>query len=136
MNMSEPLLLLMADVVLVLHVIFVAFVVLGLLVIYLGYFCQWQWVRHKVWRIAHLAAVGYVVVQSWLGLVCPLTVWERALREKAGEVTYAGSFIQHWLHRLLFFEAPDWVFVLVYGVFGTLVLASWFVVRPHKHMRQ
>ncbi|MFO7908744.1 MAG: DUF2784 family protein [Halomonas sp.] len=67
--MSEPLLLLMADVVLVLHVIFVAFVVLGLLVIYLGYFCQWQWVRHKVWRIAHLAAVGYVVVQSWLGLL-------------------------------------------------------------------
>jgi len=134
--MSEPLLLLMADGVLVLHVIFVAFVVLGLLAIYLGYFYQWQWVRHRVWRIAHLAAVGYVVVQSWLGLVCPLTVWERALREKAGEVTYAGSFIQHWLHRLLFFEAPDWVFVLVYSVFGTLVLASWFVVRPLRHMQQ
>lgn len=127
--MSRPVLLLMADGVLVLHVLFVAFVVFGLLAIYAGYFFQWQWVRQRIWRVAHLVAIGYVVVQSWLGIVCPLTVWEMALREKAGGAVYAGSFIQHWLQSLLFFNAPDWVFVLLYTGFGSLVLASWFVVR-------
>ena len=128
--MSRPVLLLMADGELVLHVLFVAFVVFGLLAIYAGYFFQWQWVRQRIWRVAHLVAIGYVVVQSWLGIVCPLTVWEMALREKAGGAVYAGSFIQHWLQSLLFFNAPDWVFVLLYTGFGSLVLASWFVVRP------
>ncbi|MGS2743306.1 DUF2784 domain-containing protein [Halomonas sp. LS-001] len=132
--MSRQILLLMADGVLIFHILFVAFVVFGLLAVYAGYFLQWQWVRHRVWRVAHLLAIGYVVVQSWLGIVCPLTVWEMALREKAGGAIYAGSFIQHWLQNLLFFNAPDWAFVLVYTVFGSLVLASWFVVRPQKRM--
>ncbi|MGY4879598.1 DUF2784 domain-containing protein [Vreelandella aquamarina] len=130
--MSQQMLLMLADGVLIFHILYVAFVVFGLLAVYAGYFFQWQWVRHRVWRVAHLLAIGYVVVQSWLGIVCPLTTWEMALREKAGEAVYSGSFIQHWLQNLLFFDAPNWVFVLVYSVFGSLVLASWFVVRPHK----
>lgn len=130
--MPQQMLLMMADGVLIVHVLFVVFVVFGLLAVYAGYFLQWQWVRQPVWRVAHLLAIGYVVVQAWLGIVCPLTTLEMALREKAGEVVYSGSFIQHWLQNLLFFDAPDWVFVLVYSVFGSLVLASWFVVRPQK----
>ena len=63
-------------------------------------------------------------------MICPLTIWEMALREKAGAAVYAGSFIQHWLHKLLYWQAPDWVFIVVYTVFGALVLASWFIVRP------
>lgn len=131
--MSQQMLLMLADGVLIIHVLFVVFVVFGLLAVYAGYFFQWQWVRQPVWRVAHLLAIGYVVVQSWLGIVCPLTTLEMALREKAGVDVYSGSFIQHWLQNLLFFDAPNWVFVLVYSVFGSLVLASWFVVRPHKH---
>lgn len=130
--MSQQMLLMLADGVLIIHVLFVVFVVFGLLAVYVGYFFQWQWVRRRVWRVAHLLAIGYVVVQSWLGIVCPLTTWEMALREKAGEAVYSGSFIQHWLQNLLFFDAPEWAFVLVYSVFGSLVLASWFVVRPQK----
>ena len=53
-----------------------------------------------------------------------------ALREKAGVETYSGSFIQHWLQSLLYYSAPEWVFILVYTVFGALVLASWFLFRP------
>lgn len=132
MMFTPWLLLLLADTLLIIHVLFVAFVVLGLFAVYAGYFLNWQWVRNRVFRIAHLGAIGYVVVQSWLGAVCPLTTWEMALRAEAGVATYAGSFIQHWLQRLLYYNAPDWVFMVVYTVFGGLVLASWFVVRPNK----
>lgn len=129
--MSEPsLLLLAADAILIVHVFFVAFVVLGLVVIYLGWLLAWPWVRHRLFRIAHLAAIGFVVIQVWLGAICPLTLWEAALRTEAGAESYSGSFIQHWLHRLLFYSAPDWVFVLLYTSFGGLVLLSWYLVRP------
>lgn len=133
--MPSSLLLLLADAVLLLHVLFVAFVVLGLLAIYLGGILGWRWVRHRRFRLVHLGAIGYVVVQAWLGAVCPLTTLEMALRAEAGSATYAGSFIQHWLQRLLYYTAPEWVFVAVYTLFGSLVLASWWVVRPFTRKR-
>lgn len=127
---EQSLLLLLADALLLIHVLFVGFVVLGLVAIYLGFFLHWRWVRNRWFRILHLMAIVIVVLQSWLGLICPLTIWEMALREKAGAAVYAGSFIQYWLHQLLYWQAPDWVFIVVYTVFGALVLASWFIVRP------
>ncbi|MDN7132574.1 DUF2784 domain-containing protein [Halomonas sp. MC140] len=130
--MSELFSLRLADVVLSVHVLFVAFVVLGLFAVYLGFFLSWQWVRHRVWRIIHLCAIGYVVGQAWLGAVCPLTTLEMTLREKAGAIAYSGSFIQYWLQSLLYYSAPEWVFIMVYTIFGGLVLASWFVVRPNR----
>ena len=131
----ELLLLLLADVILVVHVLFVCFVVFGLVAVYLGYFLNWLWVRNLSFRLLHLLAIGIVVLQSWLGVICPLTIWEMALRKEAGAGTYAGSFIQHWLHQLLFYTALDWVFILLYSAFGLLVLASWFLVRPKRHLR-
>ena len=126
----ESLLIVLADATLVVHVFFVLFVVLGLAAIYLGYFLQWQWVRNRVFRILHLIAIGMVVVQSWVGAICPLTVWEMELRAEAGTATYSGSFIQHWLQSLLYYSAPQWVFIALYTGFGGLVVVSWFVVRP------
>lgn len=122
----------LADAILIVHVAFVGFVVLGLAAVYLGHFRGWSWVRNFWFRAAHLVAISIVVVQSWAGIVCPLTDWEMALRARAGAETYAGSFIQHWLHALLYFDAPDWVFIVVYTLFGALVLGSWYFVRPQR----
>ena len=124
--------LIFADAILFIHAVFVVFVVLGLLLICVGGLRNWSWVRNLWFRLAHLLSVGIVVLQSWLGLLCPLTVWEVALREKAGDVVYTGSFVAHWLESLLYYRAPDWVFVLVYTAFGMFVIASWFFVRPHR----
>ena len=121
---------LMADSLLLLHLLFVLFVVAGLLVIYLGWFFEWRWVRNPWFRIIHLLGITVVVVQSWLGMICPLTIWEMSLRAKAGDHVYEGSFVSHWMQTLLYYEAPFWVFILIYTVFGGLVLASWFIVRP------
>jgi len=100
--------------------------------IYLGYFLKWSWVRNRTLRILHLLSIGIVVVQSWLGMICPLTIWEMAIREKLELDVYSGSFIQHWLQSLLYYHAPEWVFIVLYTIFGSLVLTSWFVVRPNK----
>lgn len=128
--MSDTVLLLLADTILAIHFLFVLFVVLGLVAVYLGYFLAWRWVRKKSFRICHLIAISVVVLQSWLGAVCPLTIWEMALRQKAGAATYAGSFVQHWLQYLLYYSAADWVFIALYTSFGALVLFSWYLVPP------
>lgn len=122
----------LADVVLVAHVGVVAFVVLGALAIALGGWQRWRWVRGRRWRLAHVALMGVVALQAWLGALCPLTVWEQALRRRAGEATNEGSFIEHWLSRLIFFEAPWWVFVAAYTAFAMLVLLLWRVVPPRR----
>lgn len=130
---SSRLYSLVADVILVTHVLFVAFVVLGLVLVYAGFFLAWQWVRNLWFRSGHLVAVGIVVLQSWFGFICPLTTWEMHLRAKAGESFYDGSFVAHWLHQLLYFQAPPWVFFACYTAFGGLVLLSWFLVRPNTN---
>ena len=121
-----------ADLLLFTHALFVAFVILGLLLITAGRLLSWSWVRNPWFRLVHLIAIGVVVLQSWLGVICPLTIWEMALREKAGDTAYAGAFIAHWFETIFYYRAPAWVFVLCYTVFGLLVLVSWFWVRPRS----
>jgi hypothetical protein len=122
--------LLLADAVLILHALFVAFVVFSLFLVLGGGLFGWGWVRNLWFRLAHLLAIGIVVLQSWLGIICPLTHWEMELRALGGETVYAGSFVAYWLHRILFYQAPDWVFTLIYSLFAALVAASWYWVRP------
>mgnify|MGYP001812166826 CR=1 FL=1 len=129
---SDFLLLLLADALLFIHVMFVVFVVIGLVLILAGKLADWSWVRNPWFRLAHLVAIGIVTVQSWVGVICPLTTWEMALRARAGDATYPGSFIAHWLETILYYEAPAWVFTICYTVFATAVVISWIWVRPRR----
>jgi hypothetical protein len=123
--------LLAADAILLLHVLFVVFVVTGLLLILAGKLLSWGWVRNWWFRVIHLVAIGIVVLQSWLGVICPLTTLEMFLRSKAGDTTYAGSFVAHWLESILYYQAPAWVFAACYTAFAAVVVLSWVWVRPH-----
>jgi len=119
-----------ANLVLLLHFAFVLFVVGGLLLIVLGGVRQWAWVRNLHLRLLHLAATLFVIGESWLGLVCPLTALELRLRTLAGQRTYDGDFIAYWVSQAMFFSAPPWVFTLCYSAFGALVLLSWWCFPP------
>ena len=117
---------LLADLVLALHLGVVAFVVGGLVAIVLGGLRGWPWSADPRFRLAHAAAIGFVVAEAWIGLACPLTTLEMALRRRAGGTAYAGGFVEHWLQRLLYWDAPAWAFTLAYTLFGLLVvLAGW-----------
>ena len=113
-----------------LHFGIVLFVVLGLPAIILGNVLGWSWVNRRGWRIAHLAAIGVVVAQAWLGRYCGLTELESWLRERAGQVGYQGGFVQHWVQRVMYYEAPMWVFGAVYTGFGALVAWAWWRYPP------
>ena len=92
-----------ADMVLLLHVLFVVFVVLGLVLVLIGGARQWAWVRNPWFRLLHLLAIAVVVLQAWLGQLCPLTHLEVALRQRAGDAVYSGAFVAHYLDRRFIF---------------------------------
>jgi hypothetical protein len=125
----------LADVVLSLHVAIVIFVVGGLAFIVVGNFRGWCLANALWFRLAHLAAIGVVVAESWLGVVCPLTAIEMWLRTQARATTYSGSFIEYWLGRILYYEAPTWVFTAAYSLFGLAVAATWWCFPPRSGRR-
>jgi hypothetical protein len=123
---------LLADAVLVLHFGVVLFVVGGLVLVLLGNALGWAWVNRLSFRLAHLAAIAVVVAQAWLGQLCPLTILESWLRVQAGGAAYRQSFIEHWLQRIVYWDAPPWAFTVAYTTFGALVLLVWWRYPPRR----
>lgn len=118
----------LADAVLLLHLTVVVFVVAGPLLFVLGHRWGWPLVNTLRFRVAHGLTLGFVIVQAWLGQWCPLTLLENWLREQGGERSYGTGFVEHWVGRVLFYQAPVWVFTAAYTAFGLLVLVVWWRV--------
>ncbi|WP_418318990.1 DUF2784 domain-containing protein [Piscinibacter sakaiensis] len=128
---------LLADAVLLLHFAVVIFVVGGPIVVLVGNRVDWAWVNRLGFRLAHLAAIAYVALQAWLGATCPLTHLENRLRSMASEQqAYSGSFVEYWIQRVLFYDAPPWVFVFAYTSFLLLVMLIWWIYPPARRKRE
>ncbi len=123
---------LFADIILIIHFLFVLFVAGGLILIWLGAALHWRSIRNIWFRAAHLAAVVFVAVESLIGRTCPLTEWENALR-KAGP--YNAGFIQYWLHRLLYYDLAESFFIIVYLLFALAAIVTFFAVPPRRRGR-
>ena len=127
--LNEGLYSFLADAILVIHFAFVVFVVVGFVLILAGLLAHWRWIHNRIFRLAHLTAIGIVVLQAWFGQLCPLTIWENALRRRAGQPDYTETFVGHWLHEILFYQAEPWIFTSIYTAFGMLVVLVWFLGR-------
>jgi hypothetical protein len=124
----------MADLILALHTAFILFVVGGQILIVAGWARGWSWPRNQLFRLLHLMATGFVVLEAWFGVTCPLTALENMLRSLAGVSAYENGFIRHWMHQLIFYSAPGWVFTLVYTVFAGLVVLAWLMYPPRRKL--
>ncbi len=124
---------LFADIVLATHFLFVAFVVGGLAVIWLGAALHWAWIRNFWFRTAHLGAIGFVAAESLVGVLCPLTVLEDALRQ-GGQPQ--ASFIQRWVSRLLYYDLPERIFTVAYVLFALIVALTFMYIRPERRSRR
>jgi len=106
---------LLADIIIVLHLAFVAFVLLG------G-FLVLRW-RKAVW--IHGPAVLWGAVVEWAGWVCPLTPLENWLRLKGQAPGYTGGFVEHYVVPLLYPEALTPAIQVVLG--GLVILVNLLV---------
>lgn len=103
------------------------FVVGGFALVWIGHFAGWRWTGNRVFRSLHLAAITFVAVESLIGMVCPLTQWEDTLRGETSE----RSFIARWLHAILFYDLPEWVFTALYVAFAVLTALTIRLVPVH-----
>lgn len=125
-----------ADLLVALHLAYVAFVILGQVAILAGWAAGWGWIRNFWFRVLHLAAIGGVALEAVFGITCPLTAWEHGLRRLAGQRPEEISFIGRLLREILFVDVPQETLNLVYVVFALLVLATFVWIpprRPRKH---
>ena len=119
---------LLADFILIVHLLFVAFVVGGLAFIWIGALCGWQIVRNFLFRVLHMAAILFVCAEALIGVACPLTVWEDQLRGSPPGI----GLLERWLHAVLYYDLPKWVFALVYVLFALIVALTYLAVPPAR----
>lgn len=117
-----------ADLILAVHFLFVLFVAGGLVAVWIGAARGWHWVRNRRFRLLHIAAVGFVAFESIVGMVCPLTVWEDALRGGGP----GASFVARWVGRLLYWQLPEAVFTAVYVAVALATIVTYFRVPPQS----
>src|SRR5919106_4322092 len=113
-----------ADVVVLMHIAFIAFVLVG------GYLA-WRWPR-VVW--VHVPAALVIGVLFAFGADCPLTDLEKFLRRQAGEAVYRDGFVAHYLLPAV----PDGVRAVVLPIFVvtvTVIAYAGFLRRARRRRR-
>ena len=128
--MDAQLYSLLAQLVLAVHVGIILFNVAGLVLIPLGGWRGWSFVRILWWRALHLAILGLVAVQALLARACFLTLWQSALEARAGESASSAPLVARWLYHLLFWPLPLWVFAVLYVAVCLYTLLLWRLVPP------
>ena len=118
----------LADALLAAHFLIAAFIVAGLILVWLGAALGWQWTRNPWFRYLHLGAIAFVAAEALAGIACPLTVWEDMLR---GGVR-PESFVGRWAQRLLYYQAPEWVFTVAYVLWTAATLLTLWLVPPRR----
>jgi len=123
--------ILAADLIVSIHFVYVIIVVGGFIVIILGGVLKWRFVRNFYFRAIHLAMILIVVLETLFGITCPLTDLEYELRTAAGQQNITNSsFIARIIQKIMFYEFPPIVFIIVYCIFGAAVLISWWLIPP------
>jgi hypothetical protein len=115
----------LADLLLTLHLAFIAFAVGGGLLVW----------RHRWWAALHLPAAAWAAWTEFTGTICPLTPWEQALRLQAGEAGYAGGFVEHYLVPLVYPGALTPRLQVALGVLVVAVNALVYAGAWHRRRR-
>lgn len=112
-----------ADAVVVLHLLWIVFLVLGALP---GR--RWPWVK---WT--HLASLAFSIALQIFGWICPLTHLEVWLRRLGGAQPYEGTFIRHYVEQIVYAVIPRAALLI-----GTLVIVAfslWMYFAPKQKNR-
>jgi hypothetical protein len=112
-----------ADVVLIVHLLFIGFVVGGV-------FLAWRWPR-VIW--VQLPAMVYGALIEFVGFTCPLTPLQNYLMRRAGEAGYSGGFISHYLIQWIYPAGLTRGIQIGLGLFVLLIAAIGYGGYLRRH---
>ena len=119
---------LIADFILVIHFLIVGYVTAGILLIPIAYKMNWKTFKIKKLRVLHLLLIFFVTFESVFGFTCPLTSIENYLRNALNK----HSFISYWLQKIIFWDLPNFYFLILYCACLTLTICWWKFFPPQK----
>jgi hypothetical protein len=120
----------LAELIVAIHLAYVSFVVVGLLLVLVGMLCRWQWIRNPWFRCIHLLMILIVAVEAIGDVTCPLTTWEYDFRALAGQEPSADTFVSRILRQVLFIADGTTFLPAAYYVFAGLIVATFFLAPP------
>jgi hypothetical protein len=129
----------LADIVTLVHFSIAAFIVLGQLLILIGWPLRWEWVRNFWFRVAHLGTLTFIVVQTLCNFHCPLTMLEEYLRDGSLTNLQDSPAFVVFCHRILFWPAYTFDYsesvdltgpAIGFGTFLALVVLTWIMAPP------
>jgi Protein of Unknown function (DUF2784) len=134
----------LADVVVGIHLAYVAYVVLGQLFIILAGTMGWKCGRNPWFRWSHITAIAIVAYEAIMDIRCPLTVWEEKLRALGGQSFATGeTFLGRMLHEMLFIDKyftngrpPEAFFTTLYISVFLIVLQALLLYPPRWFRRR
>lgn len=122
---------LLADLVLYFHFLYVLGVIVPMPLIVVGARLDWKWVRVPWWRRVHVGMILWVLIEALIGMICPLTELESALRAKGtSENPYPEGFLAAWVSKVLFSDFAPWVYSLLYLVTAWVLVDLYILVPP------
>ena len=119
-------LILVADFVLIIHFSIVFFLVFGLVALPIGYLRNYSWTRNAKFRVAHMSLMAFITIEAGLGITCPLTIIENALRQ----IEYQQSFVAYWVSRFIYWDLPTYSFMILYLSCFAWSLVFWKLHPP------
>ena len=114
------------------HVAVIAFNVAGLVLIPMGAWRHWRWVRGFWWRLAHLLILAAVAAQALAGRACVLTLWQYDLSGGRNP----QPLIAYWIDRLIYWPLPLWFFTVLYVAVWLYVAFLWWRIPPRQPWRK
>ena len=116
----------LAELVLILHFFIVIFITVGFLLIPIGYFYNWIWVKSYKLRLFHSGLMFLVTLETFFGITCPLTLIENKLRG----ISSNKSFISFWIEQIIYWDFPTIFFLFLYFIFLGWTLLMWRIYPP------
>ncbi|HEX8773119.1 MAG TPA: DUF2784 domain-containing protein [Pyrinomonadaceae bacterium] len=122
---------LLADLVVAIHIAYVAYIIVGMALILVGLKRKWNWTSNLWFRLSHLAAILIVILELIFKTTCPLTLLELKFRSLAGQPVTEATFVE----RLMYYILSGWLpgsFTNSIYVVVALVIAVTFVISPPR----
>lgn len=116
----------LADIILILHFLIVIFITLGFLLIPIGYYYDWCWIKNFKLRLFHFGLMFLVTFETLVGITCPLTSIENYLRG----INNSETFISFWIEKIIYWDFPTSFFMFLYFVFLGWTLLMWKIYPP------
>ena len=136
----------LADLVVLIHFGWILFMLWGFLLTVCGSVCiyvlpaakdRWgKFFDRWIFRTVHLAGIVYVAILTILGKYCPLTILENDLRgQYDAALTYPGSFVIHYVERIVYPEANFLIFVIPTTIIAVFTVLMFMIKPPTKIKR-